>query len=221
MTRPGPRVASHRRHPDRRMRALGRAGQHRHVAEAVEAALERHALLGPQPPQGQDSLLEARPALLHGDPEAVELVGHEGPRHPHVEPSPAERVEHRELPGQLQGMVERGQDRAGDHAHARRPLGARGQEHGRVRAVATVGREVVLDHLHAVVAEGVRPLGQGQRLLEVLPGRDPVRAAVGEEADAELHGASAIACRATAVSTRSSYRWPRWMKAPSSRMRSR
>ncbi len=179
--------AHHRGDPERRVRPLGRARQRGDVPEAVELPLEGDVVFRPQPGEGLDPLLEARPALVHGDAEGIELVGHEGPRDADVEPAAADGVEHRELAGQLQRMIEDGQHRAGDHPHAPRPLAAGGEEETGVGAVAAVGREVVLDDLDAVVAQVVRDLGQLEHLLEVLAAGDPVGLGVGEVVDPELH----------------------------------
>src|SRR2546422_7181913 len=97
------------------MRLLSRARERGHILEAVELALEGDGLLGPQPRDGLDTLLEARPALVHRDAERVELVGHERASEAGVEAAAADGVEHRELAGQLQRVIEDRQHGAGDH----------------------------------------------------------------------------------------------------------
>ena len=141
-----------------------------HVAEAVEASLVGHAVLGPEPRDDVDAFLEARAALVHAHAEHLELLRDEGAAEAHVEAAVAEVVEHRQLGGELDGVVEGGDDRARDRPDPRRAGGDGGQEHDGIRRVAAVVEEVVLDRLDRVEAELVGALGQAQALREVLRG---------------------------------------------------
>src|SRR5262249_15440988 len=70
--------------------------------------------------------------------------------------------------------------------------GGGGGEGAGAGAVPAVGGEVVLDDLHAVVAQPVGVGGEVEHVLEVLPAGDPVRVGVGEVVDAELHASSPV-----------------------------
>src|SRR5215468_6478923 len=84
-------------------------------------------------------------------------------------------------------MVEDRQHGARHEARAARALRGGGEEDDRIRAVAAVGMEVVLDRPHGGVAEVVAEPDQVERVAPVALGAPLRRADVGEELDAELH----------------------------------
>src|SRR5215510_7958924 len=94
--------------PDWRMRLLHRPGHQAHVVKPVKLALIRNPLLGPKPCDDVNAFFEARSALFHADAEDVELLWDEGASKSCVEASGADVIEHRQLAGELDGMVERG-----------------------------------------------------------------------------------------------------------------
>ncbi len=72
----------------------------------MEAPLHAHILILEQPPDLLDALLEAGPALVEGASESSELVRQKGASEAHVEAARRDRVEHADLPGQLERIVE-------------------------------------------------------------------------------------------------------------------
>ena len=107
---PGPDERLDRRHrgdPDRRVGLLDRPGIQVDVTEAVELAVVGDAVLGPEPLDDVDALLEPGAALVHAHAEDLELLGDEGAAEAHVETAVAEVVQHRQLGGELDRVVER------------------------------------------------------------------------------------------------------------------
>ncbi len=180
-----------RGHPERRARSLRRARQRGDVLEAVEAPFDRDVLLFEQATHLLDAFVEARAALVDTASEPRELVRQERAREPDFESSARDRVEHADLAGELERMVEHRQHRAGDQARASRPLGGGGEEDDRVRAVAAVLVEVVLDGADVGESQRVAQGDQVETLGEVAVRRLGVGADVGEELNPELHGGGA------------------------------
>ncbi|HEY6992207.1 MAG TPA: hypothetical protein VH397_00715 [Xanthobacteraceae bacterium] len=113
---------------------------------------------------------ETRLRLVRRDAEAAELVRQEGARKADVEPPARDAVEHRDLARELEGMIEHRQHRAGDETQRRRALRDRGEKDDRVRAVAAVAREVVLDGARVGEAELLRFLRDRKRLRVIVGG---------------------------------------------------
>jgi hypothetical protein len=112
----------------------------------------------------------------------------------HVEAAVADVVQHRQLRGELDGVVERRNDGAGDRTDS---LGAScdgRQEHDRIRRVAAVVEEIVLDGLDGVESELVGALREAQALGEILRRRIVARPERREEVEAELHHEGSGAC---------------------------
>src|SRR5262249_58125274 len=65
-----------------------------------------------------NAFFEARSALLHADAEDVKLLWDKGASKSCVEPTVADIIEHRQLAGELDGMVERGYHGAGNQPDA-------------------------------------------------------------------------------------------------------
>src|SRR6516162_11349824 len=85
-------------------------------------------------------------------------------------------------------MIEDGQHRARYQAGMARALCRGGQEHDRVRAIAAVVMEVMLDNTDVREAEPVASLGERQRLVKILCRRFLLGFDVRKELDAEFHG---------------------------------
>ena len=154
--------------PDRRVRLLRRTRVDRDVLPAMEPAVEGHVLLGPEAHASGDTLLIAGAAVLDRHAKRLELVGQEGPREAGVEAAIRDAVEHRQLAGVLQRVVERGHDGAGDEPDVWRALRGGAEEDDRVRAGAAVGLEMMLHDADRGEAELVGTFGQVQALREVL-----------------------------------------------------
>jgi len=104
-----------------------------------------------------------------------------------VEAAAGDRVEHRDLAGELERMIEHRQQGAGHQPHVLRALRQRRQEDDRIGRVAAVRLEVVLDGACVGEAERVGFLRQRERFGEIvlgalLPGPD-----AGKKLHAELH----------------------------------
>ena len=92
-----------------------------------------------------EAFAEARLRFIGRDAEAPELVRQERAREPDIDPAAGNAVEHGDLARELERMVEHRQHRPGDEAHRLRALRHGGEKDDRVRAVAAVAGEVVLD----------------------------------------------------------------------------
>ena len=84
---------------------------------------------------------------------ARELFAQECPPEAAVQPPVRDRVEHPDLAGNLERMIEHGKHGAGQQPRFARALRGGGQEHVRVRAVAAVRLEIVLDRADLREAE--------------------------------------------------------------------
>jgi hypothetical protein len=82
----------------------------------MEAAAMAGILLREQELDLLQALAEACLRFVGRDAEAAELVRQEGARKADVEPPAGNAVEHRDLAGELEGMIEHRQHRAGDEA---------------------------------------------------------------------------------------------------------
>src|SRR5437764_2546601 len=134
-----------------------------------------------------DAFPKPRHRLVRRTAEPAELVRQKGTREADIQPPAADRVEHRDLTGELQRVIERRQHRAGDEACMARPLRCRGEEHDRVGAVAAVMMEIMLDDADMAEAELVRLFGEVERFLEIGFARFLFGLHIGEELNAELH----------------------------------
>ena len=72
-----------------------------------------------------------------------------------------DRIEHRDLAGELERVVEDRQHRAGDQPRSLRALRRGGEEDDRVGAVAAIGMEIVLDGADMAPAVAIGKLGRG------------------------------------------------------------
>src|SRR5581483_440093 len=157
--------------------------------EPVEAALEFDIGLLQQLADGLETLVETQSALIEGNPETGEFVGQEGPGETDLEPPAADRVEHADLAGQFQRVVEDRQHRSGDQAKTPAPLGGGGKEHDRAGRVAAIVVAVVLDDPDVVVAQHIGAFDEVEAFTEVASGRFLLRSDIREEVDTDVHPA--------------------------------
>ena len=143
--------------------------------------VEGDVFLFQQPPHCVHSLVEPGPALVHGPVEALEFVGQEGPSEPAVQAAVGDRVQHADLAGYLQRVVEDRQHGAGEQPRLAGALGGRGEEDMGRRAVTAVGFEVMLNRADLGEAEFVAEAGQVQAFVPILLPRFFFGADVGEE----------------------------------------
>ena len=119
--------------------------------------------------------------------EAPEFVRQEGAGKADVEAAAGNRVEHGNLAGKFQRVVERRHDRAGDQPHFLGARRRRRQKHDRIGAIAAIALEIMLDRARVGVAERLGLFGDGEALGKILRGAFVARPEIGEELNAELH----------------------------------
>jgi len=126
--------------------------------------VEGEALLCPGTEHDGQRLLEPLAALDLGHPVALELDGPVAASHPDVQPSPAEDVDHRQLLGQADRVVEGQDGRRQADAHPPGPHGRGGGQDSRGDGQA------VLDEMVLGQPDAVEPqlLGPGHLLDLVL-----------------------------------------------------
>ena len=160
-------LAADDRHPDRRARLLHRARPQRHILVAPELAAVGKHLLGPRPGDDLERLVEAGARLRQRH--VVDLVfARDAAGKAGDQPPVRHAIEHRQLFGQPQRLVQRQQIAVDQELQV---LGAlcrrRGQQVGRVHQ--PVGRAMMLVEPDPVIAEpvellpGVEMLGIGAR----------------------------------------------------------
>ncbi len=109
------------------------------------------------------ALAKPRLRFIRRDTEAAEFVRQEGAREADVETPAGNAVEHGDLAGELEGMIEHRQHRSGDEPHRFRALRHGGEEDDRIGAIAAVSREIVLDGARVVKAQLVRLFGDREQ----------------------------------------------------------
>ena len=134
-----------------------------------------------------EAFAEARLQFIGRDAEAPELVQQERAREPDVEPAARNAVEHRDLAGELERMIEHRQHRAGDEAHRLGALRHGGEKDDRVRAVAAVAREVVLDGARVAEAQRLGFLRDRQQFRVIVGGALVGVVDGGKKLHTELH----------------------------------
>src|SRR6185437_2427486 len=99
--------------------------------------------------QQQLDLLQAfakpRHRFVRRNAEAAEFMRQESACEADIETAARDGIEHSDLAGKLERIVERRHHRAGDEPHLLGALRDSGQKQYRVRAVAAVALEIVLD----------------------------------------------------------------------------
>ena len=86
------------------------------------------------------------------------------------QPAAGNRIHHGDLAGELQGVVEHRQHRAGDEPDGARDCCGGAQKYQRVGAIAAIRMEIVLDRSHVAVPKSLRQRGELQRVAPVLLG---------------------------------------------------
>ena len=154
----GPQRAGlrHRGDPQRRAARLHVARRDLHVLEIVALALEAELLAGEGALQHLDSLVGQRHAARDRHAEAAELVRRVAHADAHLDPAAADIVEHREILGEPDRMVERQQADIAREAHMLGPRRHRRGDGNPRRQVAVVD-EVMLGEPDEIEAEPVEP----------------------------------------------------------------
>src|SRR5262245_56402551 len=148
--------------PDRRMGFLHRTWHEPDVAKSVKFSLIRNPLLGPKPGDNVNAFFEACSALFHAHAEDVELLWDEGTSKSCVEPTVADVIKHRQLAGELDGVVECGYHRAGDQPDASSAGRDGGRQDDWIRTVAAVIVEVVLYWFYPSVSHPISSFRQSK-----------------------------------------------------------
>src|SRR5262245_10079069 len=140
------------------MRLLHRPRHETNVPKLVKLAVVGNPLFRPKPSDDVNAFFEPGSALIHTDAENVELLWDKRPAESRIEPAVADIVEHSKLAGELDRIVESGDNSARDQTDAARACGKCGQKHDRVWAVAAIVVKVVFDGLNGCVSQLIRPL---------------------------------------------------------------
>ena len=170
-----------------RPRLLRRPRQRGEVLEGMKLSPMRGVLRGQQQPDLLQPFAEPRDRFIRRNRKTAEFVRQEGAGKTDVEAALRDAVEHGDLAGKLQRIVERRHHGAGDETHFFRALRRRGEKQQRVRAIAAVTPKIVLHRAGVAVAQRLGLLGDRQAFLEIgcralVFGRD-----AGKELNAELH----------------------------------
>ncbi len=146
-------LAGDDRHPDRRVRPLHRARPHRDVLVRPELALIGEHLLGPGARDDVVGLLEARARL--GQRHIVNLVlARDAAREARDQPAVRQAVEHRQLLGKPQRLVQRQQIAVDQQFQLLGALrGGRRHQVGRIHQ--PIGRAMMLVEADPVIAQAV------------------------------------------------------------------
>ena len=116
----------------------------------------------------------------------------EGAGKAHLQPASRNCIDHSDLACKLQRVVEHRQHRAGDETHRARQCRRGGKEDERVRTVAAVGQEIVLDRAHIGEAQLLGELGELECLAPILVGGLLVGTDGRKELNAEFHRSPAV-----------------------------
>ena len=155
----------------------------------MEFALGGDVLLLQQPAHLFHALGEALAALIDADAEAGEFMRQEGARETRLHAALRDRIQHGDLAGELERVVEYRQHRAGDQARRLGALGRGGEENDRVGRIAAVRVEIMLDRADMAPAVAVAKIDQPQAFVEILRAAFLLRPDTGEELHPEIHGA--------------------------------
>ena len=111
----------------------------------------------------------------------------EGAREADVEAAMRNGVEHGDLAGELDRVVEGRHDRAGDEPHVFGARRRRRQKHDRIGAIAAIALEIMLDRARVGVAERLGLLGDGEAFGKIIRGALVAWPEIGKKLYAELH----------------------------------
>ena len=166
---------------------LRRARQRGGVLDRVKAPAMGDIVARQQQVDLLQTFAKPRHRLVGRTVKAAELVRQKRPREADIEPAAAQRIEHGDLAGQFQRMVEGRQHRAGHQPRPPRALRRRREKDDRVGAVAAVMVKIMLDDPDMRIAQLVRFLGEIERLRKIGLRRFLLWPHIGEELHAELH----------------------------------
>jgi hypothetical protein len=153
----------------------------------MKLAAVRDVLLRQQQFDLFETFAEAGDGRVGRNVEAPELVRQEGAREADVEAAAGNGVQHGDFAGELDRVVEGRHDRAGDESHGLGARRRRRQEHDRIRAIAAITLEIMLDRTRVGVAERLGLLGDGEAFGKILRGALVARSEIGKKLYAELH----------------------------------
>ena len=171
LAREAARIRLRRRDPQRWVRSLQRARQHRDlVVPPVELALVGHVFFGPKPRQKLDRLFPLLSGGRNVGAEGFELVGATRATGAHLEAAIAQDVDHCSTFGDAYRMIHRTwqQRHAVTKPDPRGSLRQRAQHHLRRRRVRELLQEMVLDHPHRVEAHLLGEHRLLERLIELV-----------------------------------------------------
>ncbi len=134
-----------------------------------------------------EAFTEAGDGRVGRNGEAPEFVRQEGTRKADVEAPAGNRIEHGDLAGKFQRIVERRHDRAGDEAYLLCARCHRRQKQDRIGAIAAIALEIVLDRARMGVAERLGLFGDGKAFREIRGSAFVARPEIGKELNAEPH----------------------------------
>jgi hypothetical protein len=153
----------------------------------VKAAAMSHVFSGQQQLDLFHALAEPRHRLIRRAAEAAEFVRQKSPREPDIEAPAADRVQHTNLAGELERVIEYRRDRAGHQTSATRALRGRGEKEHWVRAIAAIVMEIMLDDANVGEPEFFRLLCEEERFVEIFAARFLLGLDVGKKLHAKFH----------------------------------
>jgi hypothetical protein len=149
-----------------------------------------------------DPFAEAGYRFIGRDAKATELVGQERPGEPDIETAVTDRVEHTDLAGKLERMVEDRQHRACNQAGTARALRRGRQKQHWVRAIAAIIMKIVLNYSNMGKSELFRFFGDPQRIIKIFGTRFPLGWHIRKKLNTELHGTLAAIRRVLLIAWR-------------------
>src|ERR1700730_7143647 len=105
-----------------------------------------------------------------------------------IETPAGDCIQHADLAGKLERVVEDREHRTGHQPSALGALRGSAQKYDRIGAIASVGLKIVLDSTDMGESQFVRFIGNIQTVAEVIPRRLLLRRHIREKLNAELHG---------------------------------
>ncbi len=154
-----------------RPRLLRRPRQRGDVLEGMKLAAVRDVLSSQQQLDLLEAFAETGDGFVGRNTEAPEFVRQEGAGKADVEAAAGNGIEHGDLAGKFQRVVERRHHRAGDQPHFFGARRRRRQKHDRIGAIAAIALEIMLDRARVGVAERLSLLGDGEALARNTPRR--------------------------------------------------
>ena len=153
----------------------------------MELAAVRGAFLRQQQIDLIQAFVKAGAQLVRRYPEAAKLMRQERARETDLDAPARDCVEHGDLAGKLERVVEHGQYGTGHKAHRLGALRQRGEKHNRIGAVSAISFEIVLHRPSVGEAQGLGLFGDREAIGEIAGGIALTRAQGGKELNSELH----------------------------------